>query len=102
MATITNEKIKQTVIGICNTYASEALSMSDDMAMDEQIQCLQAGFRDSNSKLHGILMLFDDADNTSLNEFIELYIGRLKKVYDGMIERRQRLEAVANVGAANG
>ncbi len=94
---ITDEKIKQTVIGICNAYASDALNMSDDMPDDEQIRYLRVGFRDSNSKLHGILMLFDERQDTSLNDFIEMYIGRLKKVYEGMIERGQRLAATAKM-----
>lgn len=88
---ITEEKIRKTVIAICNSFASDALSMSTEMSIDEVLSQLGRGFRDANSKLHGILMLIDDWNDDGLYGFVESYIGRLKRVYENMTAKGKKL-----------
>ncbi|MGZ8181433.1 MAG: hypothetical protein ACXWT1_05710 [Methylobacter sp.] len=87
---ITEYQIKKTVMAICNSFTSEGLNLSDLMPIDEQLRHLNSGFKDGNSKLHGILMLVDDQDN-ELYDFVESYIRRLKTVYERLTARGKKL-----------
>ncbi|MGZ8153052.1 MAG: hypothetical protein ACXW1U_14495 [Methylobacter sp.] len=93
---ITDTKIKKTAQAICNAFASDMMYLSDDMALHEQASVITSGFKDANSKLHGILLLVDDKANAELCDFVEMYIGRLKNVYDSLIRLAKPAEKTIN------
>lgn len=88
---ISEAEYKKTVVAVCDSFASDALSLTTDLSLDEMLTQLERSYKDANSKLHGLLMLVDGAKHKDAFDFTASYIGRLGKTYKSMQERGKRM-----------